>query len=112
MLNDRTLPGVTFEDIVYTPKSIEGMATSPKYQDQACGGVRLMIMDREIFQPIQTAAVMIHLIRENYPHQFEWREGHFQTLFAIILKAAGTSAPMLRPMLRTGTLFTKNVVIT
>jgi uncharacterized protein YbbC (DUF1343 family) len=81
MLNDRELPGVTFEDIVYTPKSIEGMATNPKYQDQACGGVRLMIMDREVFQPIQTTAVMIHLIRENYPHQFEWREGHLDRLW-------------------------------
>lgn len=40
-----------------------------------------MIMDREIFQPIQTTAVMIHLIRENYPHQFEWREGHLDRLW-------------------------------
>ena len=72
MLNRRNLPGAEFEDIVFTPKSIEGMATHPKFQDQACGGVRLKIIDREAFQPIHTAAVMIHLIRENYPHQFEW----------------------------------------
>ncbi|MBA7598011.1 hypothetical protein ES703_05020 [subsurface metagenome] len=72
MLNRRNLPGAEFEDIVFTPKSIEGMATHPKFQDQACGGVRLKITDRETFQPIHTTAVMIHLIRENYPHQFEW----------------------------------------
>ncbi|UCH63976.1 MAG: DUF1343 domain-containing protein [Fidelibacterota bacterium] len=72
MLNRRNLPGVEFEDIVFTPKSIEGMETHPKFQDQACGGVRLKITDRETFQSIHTAAVMIHLIRENYPHQFGW----------------------------------------
>ena len=72
MLNRRNLPGVTFEDIVYIPKSIEGMAAHPKFQDQACGGVRLKVTDRETFRPIHTAAVIIHLIRENYPHQFEW----------------------------------------
>ena len=57
------------------------MATHPKFQDKACGGVRLQIVDREVFQPIQTAAVMIHLIRENYPHQFEWRTGHLDRLW-------------------------------
>jgi uncharacterized protein YbbC (DUF1343 family) len=72
MLNGYSLPGVAFEGIVYTPKSIEGMAAKPKFQDQACGGVRLNITDRETYQPIYTAAVIIHLIRENYPHQFKW----------------------------------------
>ncbi len=72
MLNRRNLPGAEFEDIVFTPKSIEGMAAHPKFQDQACGGVRLKIIDRETFQPIHTTAVIIHVIRENHPHQFEW----------------------------------------
>jgi len=81
ILNDRDPPGVAFEDIIYTPKSIEGMATHPKFQDQACGGVRLQITDRETFQPIHTTAVMIHLIRENYPHQFGWRQNHLDRLW-------------------------------
>ncbi|UCH09618.1 MAG: DUF1343 domain-containing protein [Fidelibacterota bacterium] len=81
ILNSQALPGVVFEEIIYTPKSIEGMATHPKYQDQACGGVRLNITDREGFQPIQTAGVMIHIIRENYPHQFEWHQGHLDRLW-------------------------------
>ncbi len=72
MLNRRDLPGVEFEPVVYTPKSIEGMAANPKFQDQACGGVRLKVTGRETFRPIHTAAVVIHLIRENYPRQFEW----------------------------------------
>lgn len=81
MLNAYNLSGVVFEDIVYTPRSIEG-AAYPKFQDQACGGVRLEITDREIFQPIQTGVVMIHVIRENYPQQFEWKhQRHFDRLW-------------------------------
>ncbi|MFC1543280.1 exo-beta-N-acetylmuramidase NamZ domain-containing protein [Candidatus Neomarinimicrobiota bacterium] len=72
MLNYRNLPGAEFEPVVFTPKSIEGMAASPKFQDQACGGARLKITDKEVFLPIHTTAVIIHLIRENYPHQFKW----------------------------------------
>lgn len=74
MLNRQNLPGVEFEETVYTPRSIEGMATDPKFQDQACGGVRLKITDREVFQPIHTGAVLIHVIRENYPRQFRFLE--------------------------------------
>ncbi|MCH7852272.1 MAG: DUF1343 domain-containing protein [Candidatus Marinimicrobia bacterium] len=71
-LNRWDLPGVAFEGITFTPKSIKGMAEDPKYQDQECGGVRLKIIDREIYQPLHTAAVMIHVIRETYPRHFEW----------------------------------------
>ena len=81
MLSRRKLPGVAFEAAVYTPKSIKGMAENPKYLDEACGGVRLKITDRESYRPIYTAAVMIHVIRENYPHQFAWREGSIDRLW-------------------------------
>ncbi|MFC1483489.1 exo-beta-N-acetylmuramidase NamZ domain-containing protein [Candidatus Neomarinimicrobiota bacterium] len=80
-LNAYRLPGVEFEDIVYTPRSIEG-AAYPKFQDQACRGVRLKITDRDSFQPIQTGVVMIHTIREHYPDQFQWQyRNHFDRLW-------------------------------
>ena len=81
MLNRRDLPGVAFEDVIYTPKSIQGMSENPKYLGEACGGVRLQITDQETYRPIYTAAVLIHLIRENYPHQFAWREGAIDRLW-------------------------------
>ncbi|UCD37489.1 MAG: DUF1343 domain-containing protein [Fidelibacterota bacterium] len=71
-LNAYDLPGVLFEDIVYTPRSIQG-AAHPKFQDQACGGVRLLITDPVSFVPINTGVVMVHTIREHYPHQFQWQ---------------------------------------
>ncbi len=73
-LNEWGLPGVSFEAHAFTPVEIKGMANNPKYRDQACGGVRLRITDSETYQPIHTAAVMIHTIRESYPHKFSWRE--------------------------------------
>ncbi len=73
-LNRRQLPGVEFEQHNFTPKSIAGMADDPKYRDQDCGGVRLKIMDRAEYEPLYTATVLLHVIRESYPLQFEWRE--------------------------------------
>ncbi|MFC1484203.1 exo-beta-N-acetylmuramidase NamZ domain-containing protein [Candidatus Neomarinimicrobiota bacterium] len=81
ILNDYHLPGVVFEDIIYTPRSIEG-ATNPKYLDEECKGVRLKTTNRDIFQPIQTGVVMIHTIFNNYAEQFEWKhQRHFDRLW-------------------------------
>ncbi|MCH7497338.1 MAG: DUF1343 domain-containing protein [Candidatus Marinimicrobia bacterium] len=81
MLNRKQLPGVDFEATVFTPRFIKGMAENPKYLDEACGGVRLKITDRETYRPIHTAAVMLHVIRENYPHQFHWRRDSIDRLW-------------------------------
>ena len=66
------LPGVVFHDTTYTPVPIAGMAPTPKFVNEELGGVRLEITDRLKFRPIETAAVMIHVIKEAYPHQFKW----------------------------------------
>ncbi|MCH7573498.1 MAG: DUF1343 domain-containing protein [Candidatus Marinimicrobia bacterium] len=66
------LPGVMFHDTTYTPVPIAGMAPFPKFANEELGGVRLEITDRLKFRPIETAAVMIHVIKETYPHQFKW----------------------------------------
>ncbi|MEE9466054.1 MAG: DUF1343 domain-containing protein [Candidatus Neomarinimicrobiota bacterium] len=80
-LNRRQLPGVQFEEHNFTPKSIAGMADNPKYQDMECGGVRLKIVDRTEFEPLYTAGVILHVIRESYPQQFQWREEHIDLLW-------------------------------
>jgi len=75
------LPGVAFMAANFQPRAIAGMSLHPKYQDQDCGGVRLRITDREAFDPIHTAAVMIHVIRESYPTRFEWQARHVDRLW-------------------------------
>ncbi|MCH7529252.1 MAG: DUF1343 domain-containing protein [Candidatus Marinimicrobia bacterium] len=80
-LNRRQLPGVEFEEHNFTPKSIVGMSVDPKYRDQDCGGVRIKIVDRAEYEPLYTATVLLHVIRESYPRQFEWRERHLDRLW-------------------------------
>ena len=80
-LNRWQLPGVSFADTSFTPVSITGMAEKPKYMDQTIGGVRLVITDRDLFRPVHTAAVMIHTIRESYPHKFTWVTPHIDLLW-------------------------------
>ena len=45
-LTDAALPGVSFEAIRFTPDA-------SKFAGESCGGVRLAITDREIFDPLQ-----------------------------------------------------------
>lgn len=80
-LNRWRLPGVSFADTTFIPVSIAGMAEKPKYMGQTVGAVRLVITDRARFQPVHTAAVMIHTIRESYPHHFEWVTPHIDLLW-------------------------------
>ncbi|MFC1746983.1 exo-beta-N-acetylmuramidase NamZ domain-containing protein [Candidatus Neomarinimicrobiota bacterium] len=81
LLNRQGLPGVDFVAATFEPRSIEGMAEYPKYEGQECGGIRLRITDRNTFQPIHTAAVMIHILRETYPRRFAWNTVHMDRLW-------------------------------
>ena len=52
-LNERKLPGVRFEAIDFTPRSIEGMAANPKLKDEALQGVGYVLTDAESFMPVE-----------------------------------------------------------
>ncbi len=80
-LNRLGLAGVEFERADYVPKSIIGMSEQPQYVGEECGGVRLKITDRELFDPLITGVSIIYLIATNYPHQFEWNAAQLDKLW-------------------------------
>jgi uncharacterized protein YbbC (DUF1343 family) len=80
-LNRLGLAGVEFERADYIPKSIKGMSEHPRYEGEECGGVRLKIVDRELFDPLITGVSIIYLVATNYPHQFKWDELHLDKLW-------------------------------
>ncbi|MFC1481025.1 exo-beta-N-acetylmuramidase NamZ domain-containing protein [Candidatus Neomarinimicrobiota bacterium] len=80
-LNRLKLASVEFERADYVPKSIKGMSEQPMYLGEQCGGVRLKIIDREIFDPLFTGVSIIYLVATNYPHQFSWNEEHIDKLW-------------------------------
>ena len=80
-LNRLGLSGVEFERADYVPKSIKGMSEHPLYEGEQCGGVRLKIIDRELFDPLITGVSIIYLVATNYPHQFKWNAAQIDRLW-------------------------------
>lgn len=63
-LQEKALPGVIFRPTFFTP-------TFSKWQGQLCGGVQLHVTDRERFQPVHTALVLLKTAIDLYPNQVE-----------------------------------------
>ncbi|OLC08137.1 MAG: hypothetical protein AUH42_02300 [Gemmatimonadetes bacterium 13_1_40CM_70_11] len=70
-LNRRQLPGVSFEPASFTP-------TADKYAGLACGGVRLIVTDRETIRPVTVALALARELRER--HRDQWRPESIQYL--------------------------------
>ncbi|MEO0414046.1 MAG: hypothetical protein AAF226_03725, partial [Verrucomicrobiota bacterium] len=62
-LQAERLPGVSFQAVRYTP-------TASKYQNEDCGGVRIMITDREAINPIDVGLAIGRAIQADYPNTF------------------------------------------
>ncbi len=59
-LNGRHLPGVTFEEAAFTPRSIEGMSSDPKLKGESLQGIRIVITDPNAFRPVGTGIHILH----------------------------------------------------
>jgi uncharacterized protein YbbC (DUF1343 family) len=62
-LNARRLPGVRFYPVRFTP-------TASKYAKQACGGVFIVVTDREALRPAQLGLEIAAVLARLYPTQF------------------------------------------
>ena len=79
-LNALQLPGVRFRDTTFTPVPILGAANHPKFEHQQCGGVRIIVTDRNQFQPYLTGIHVVNTIYHLYSDQFQWKSSHFDRL--------------------------------
>lgn len=86
------LRGCSLEAEQYTPVSIPGKATSPRYQDQPCNGIRIRITNREFFRPFTTAVALLSAIHKTHGADFEMTN-FFDTL---------AGSPNLRTEIRRG----------
>lgn len=69
----RERPGCALRAITYTPQSIPGKASNPRYTDQACRGVEVLVHDPRAARPFMLAVALIAAIRAHHPQQFAWR---------------------------------------
>lgn len=82
-LNILRHPGVTYEPVVFTPREIQNVVTSPKHKDVRCQGVFVRVWDRTRFEPVKSAVYMLSIAKRLFP-SFQWRNSSIDRL-------AGTS---------------------
>ena len=72
-LNELEMAGIHFEAVSFTP-------TSSKYENEKCNGVKIMVRDRDRFEPYWCGINIVNIIYRMYPEAFQWRDTHFDRL--------------------------------
>ncbi len=80
-LNKNKSPGVIFKPIHFIPKDIPGMAINPKFENQSCYGVEIILQNRHNFHSINTGVTLIKTIKRLYPEKFTILEGRMNRLW-------------------------------
>lgn len=65
-LNSAGLAGVRFVPLHFTPDS-------SKFKDERCGGVNILIVNRDLFEPLRTGFTVAAALRKLYPDQWEMK---------------------------------------
>jgi uncharacterized protein YbbC (DUF1343 family) len=97
-MNAMKLPGVRFEAL-----DIPVAAGGRKYANETLKGVRFVVTNRETYRPIRTSLVMIDLIRQLHPTEFQWRGANQREPNMLTIERHGGTAK-LRTAIESGTL--------
>ncbi len=73
--------GINYSTVEFTPVSIEGMSTSPKYLNEKCYGLKLSLTNRETFDPVKFGIIVLYSVYSLYPEKFEFRQNWIDKLF-------------------------------
>ena len=71
-MNSLGLEGVSFEAVEFTPIAMLPSVPNPKYKNEDCRGVRLRVINRELFKPVRTGESLILTLKKLYPTEFKW----------------------------------------
>ena len=71
VLNDAGLAGATFRPTTFVPRSIDA-APRPKYENELCRGVELVITSPHDFEAVRTGLEVIAAIRTLHSDDLEW----------------------------------------
>ncbi len=66
-LTARALPGLRFEPLTYTPRSIPGMSTNPRLKDQEVHGIRHVVTDPRAVRPVEAGVHVLHAFWHQAP---------------------------------------------
>ncbi len=73
-------PGVKFTNVRFTPRSIPGVAVSPKYEQELCRGIRITVTDRNAVRPVRLGIDVLYAFRTVHPEQEMFRVRRFDIL--------------------------------
>ena len=80
-LNNLNLAGVVFKPISYIPIDIKGVANNPKYENQVCNGIEIIITNRNDFNSVNTALSILSIISKEFPGSFEINKSRMKKLW-------------------------------
>jgi uncharacterized protein YbbC (DUF1343 family) len=72
-LNKLNMSGVRFDPTTFTP-------VSSKYKGQKCYGVKVSIIDRNLFEPFWSGVLIVNEVYRTYPDAFQWKAKYFDRL--------------------------------
>lgn len=72
--------GLSIEPFYFQPGDIPNMATNPKHKDEICYGIRLTVIDRQKFEPVQFGIKIIYAVYKLFPEELQFRESFFNRL--------------------------------
>ncbi|MGD8537686.1 MAG: DUF1343 domain-containing protein [Candidatus Aminicenantes bacterium] len=70
-LPKKVLEDAKTEFVEFSPKSIPGVVTTPKYEDKKCYGLHFTVLDREKLEPIELAVAVLCATQKLYPEEFQ-----------------------------------------
>ena len=65
--------GCRLEPVRYTPRSISGKASAPRFRDETCEGIRIHLTDPRGTRSFRLAVALIIAIRRAHPRRFQWQ---------------------------------------
>jgi len=71
LLNEEELPGVKFGSTEFTPISIPAMSKYPKYENELCYGINIIVTDRLQYNSVKTGIAILWAINKLYPDKIE-----------------------------------------
>ena len=80
-LNNLNLLGVTFKPVSYTPISIKGMTNSPRFKDEKCEGVELILTDRNAYNSVDIGIATLKTVKNLYPEKLKFNNDWMDKLW-------------------------------
>ncbi len=81
LLKEYGTPGITFEEVEFTPQDIPGKASNPKFKGKKCFGLKASVKNPSVSNPVYFGAKLILALYKLYPDKFKFKDLTFDRLW-------------------------------